>query len=524
VSRSARVLASFLLLVLATSLLVASPAVGASSLQVHTQSGDVLGVNQGTVDEWRGIPYAAPPVGDLRWRPPAPVAPWSGVRDATEFAPPCIQPGFGPDGPAGAIGRENCLYLNVFVPASASSTSGLPVMVHLHPGGNVFGSPYEDAAPLVERNVIVVTVAYRLGVFGFVGHPALSREGGGTSGEYGLFDQIASLEWVRDNISAFGGDPSNVTLFGSSAGTFDTVALMASPLAGGLFARAAVQGEYIEAFTGVPASATIDEPEIIGRFTFRRFDCGDRRRTVSCLRDQPARRVIASGVEMEVFDLLPWVGGEVLPEAPEELLQGSSLPLLVGFDREEDRFFDLPSPLPDPFTRRMWIERTNALLGPTVAEQARALYRPSEYGSRAWAFITMATDVKRGCPTRRLANMVAAPTWRWLFTHTFENHEGLADGRAAHIFEEFFLWGRLDRVFDIDYTPTPAEELLSERMIGYWTNYAKTGNPNGPGLPTWPQYNTVTEPTLILDNEISVVHGYHVEECALLDTVDEVYP
>jgi para-nitrobenzyl esterase len=395
-------------------------------------------------------------------------------------------------------------------------------MVHLHPGGNVFGSPYEDAAPLVERGVIVVTVAYRLGVFGFVGHPALSREGGGSSGEYGLLDQIAALRWVQDNISAFGGGPSNVTLFGSSAGTFDTVALMASPLAEGLFARAAVQGEYVEAFTSF--RATINEPEIIGRFTFRRFDCGDRRITVSCLREQPARRVIAAGVHEGVFDLLPWVGGEVLPEAPEELLQGSSIPLLVGFDREEDRFFVLPSPLPDPFTRRMWIAHTNSLLGPEVAEQARALYRPRDYGSRAWAFVTMATDANRGCPTRRLANMVAGPTWRWLFTHTFENDEGLAEGRASHIFEEFFLWGRLDHVFDVDYTATPGEELLSERMIGYWTNYAKTGNPNGPGLPTWPQYNTVTEPTLVLDNEISVAHGYHAEECALLDTVDQVYP
>src|SRR5262249_25619399 len=182
----------------------------------------------------------------LRWRPPQPVAPWPGVRDATQFTPPCIQTDFN----GGTLGSEDCLYLNVFAPPTASAGSGLPVMVHLHPGGNAHFEPYTDASAFTARGIIVVTIAYRLGVFGFVGHPALSAEQAGSSGEDGLLDQLAALRGGRDNIAAFGGDPANVTLFGSSAGSFDTVALMASPLSRGLITRAAVQGEVLPGLTG----------------------------------------------------------------------------------------------------------------------------------------------------------------------------------------------------------------------------------------------------------------------------------
>jgi hypothetical protein len=196
----------------------------ASDLIVTTATGDVEGVIGPSGKEWRGVPYAAPPVGDLRWRPPAPVTPWSGVRDATNFASPCIQLAF----PTGTFGSEDCLYLNVFVPANASAEADLPVMVHLHPGGNFFGAPYTEAGTFTSRGVILVTVGYRLGVLGFMGHPALTAEG--HSGEYGVLDQVAALRWVHDNIAAFGGDPARVTLFGSSAGSFDTVAIMTQNL------------------------------------------------------------------------------------------------------------------------------------------------------------------------------------------------------------------------------------------------------------------------------------------------------
>jgi para-nitrobenzyl esterase len=208
-------------------LVVPSAADGADPLTVHTSAGDVQGISSGSLHEWRGVPYAAPPLGPRRWRPPAPVSPWSGVRLADTFAPQCLQLGLSEP----VEGSEDCLYLNVFAPAEAGGSR--PVMVHLHGGSNFFFHPYTNANALVERGVIVVTVGYRLGVFGFAGHPALTAEGGGSSGEYGLLDQIAALQWVQDNIAAFGGDPGNVTLFGESAGSFDAVAIAASPWAGG---------------------------------------------------------------------------------------------------------------------------------------------------------------------------------------------------------------------------------------------------------------------------------------------------
>jgi para-nitrobenzyl esterase len=515
----------FALILLVSTAVPVPSASAADDLIVHTQNGDVAGIATATADEWRGIPYAAPPVGDLRWRPPAPVEPWEGVRDASEFAAPCLQLRFGPQGIEGTTGRERCLFLNVFAPSDATAASGFPVMVHLHPGSNYFGEAYQNPSAFVARDVVVVTLAYRLGILGFGGHKLLTAEGGGSSGEYGLLDQLAALGWVQDNIAAFGGDPSNVTLFGSSSGSFDAVALMASPLSTGLFARVAVQGEEFQALTG--KRARIHYAEVTGRHAAAVSGCDSDPDVIACLRALPARQLVRQEGPGYAS---PLVGGVVLPRSPLRLLEeaSSSVPLLVGFDREEDRFV-LPFPLPDPFTRRMWLGNTLDLIGQELLDEARALYPPSAYGSRAWSFVTMRTDAVRGCPTRRLANAVSeiAPTWRWLYTHVYENDPLLADGRASHLFEEPFLWGDFGMLgsFGFDaYTPTPGEQLLSQRMTDYWTNFATTGDPNGPGLPVWPAYDTVTEPALVLDDPIGVQSGYHVTECALLDTLAVPYP
>jgi len=497
---------------------VAAPDAMAAGLVVHTRDGNVRGIATGGEHQWRGIPYAAPPVGDLRWHPPVRPSPWRGVRDATRFRPWCVQ--MSPDG-SGTIGREDCLYLNVFAPADATSSSHLPVMVHLHPGGNYVLGPYENPSAFVRRGVIVVTVAYRLGVMGFLGRDEL-RRADGTSGEYAPLDQIAALRWVQDDIAAFGGDPGRVTLFGSSAGSFDTVALLASPLAQGLFAQASVQGEVYWALTGKLARIRITDA--IGRHTARLSGCDDSPDVVACLRSQPARLLVRN----EGFgDVAPFVGGIVLPRSPLALLSDHppTTPLLVGFDREEDRYFLLGYPIPTnrEFTREDFRWYTADLVGARDAAEARALYPPSSYDSRAWAFVTMGTDVKRGCPTRRLANLSAGPTWRWLDTHTYENDPAFADARAAHIYEEPFLWNDFN-LFGFGYTPTPAEETLSEEMVGYWTNFAKTGDPNGPGLPVWPSYDASAERTLTLDDPIGVVDRYHVEQCAFLDSIGRPYP
>jgi para-nitrobenzyl esterase len=505
--------------IVASVVLAAAPSGGGSALAssglvVRTTAGTVSGIRAGAEAQWRGIPYAAPPLGALRWRPPAAVRPWSGVRDATTFAPPCIQL----DGNGGTLGSEDCLYLNVFAPRTARAGSGLPVMVHLHPGGNAFGHPYTDTGAFTGRGVVVVTLAYRLGVFGFVGHPALTAEGGGTSGEYGLLDQLAALRWVRANIAAFGGDPANVTLFGSSAGSFDTVALIASPLSRGLITRAAVQGEYLPGLTG--DGNTISDAEQIGVQVAQDVGCQAAADVPACLRAAPA----AALVEAAPTDFVPWVGGVVLPKSPLQLLSGHErIPLLAGFDREEDAVFGYV-PFPGSYTTKFWVQDTNDIGGAPLGAKIRKLYPPGAYDSLLWSTVTAATDAKRGCPTRRLANTVVsrAPVWRYLYTHTYENDPDLAQFRASHVFEEPFLWGA--DVFGSGYVPSSAEQLLSQRMTGYWANFAKTGDPNGPGLPTWPRYNSVTEPTLTFDDQIGMISNYHDQQCALLDTITNLYP
>lgn len=493
----------------ACSCVAAAPALAAGPIVV-TPSGALEGVAGGSGLEWRGIPYAAAPVGALRFRPPASAGSWSGVRSATSFGSSCLQPdGFAPDGSvASTLGSEDCLFLNVFAPFNAAASSRLPVMVHLHGGGNTFGWGYEDASAFISRGVIVVTLNYRLGALGFVGHPALSAEGGGSSGEYGVLDQLAALRWVRDNIAAFGGDPANVTLFGFSAGSFDTVALMASPLAAGLITRAAVQGEAYWPLTGY--NAHIADAESIG---FDGLGCGTATNVPACLRALPAEAIVR---EAGAMDVAPWVGGVVLPRSPLELVaeRFQGIPLLVGFDREEDSIFEWQY-LADPFTNKNWVHATTLLAGPPLAAKARALYPANQYESSKWAYITMATDAVRGCPTRRLAsaNVAHASTYRYLYTHVLENDPFYAQFKAFHGQEEALLWRWSF------YTPTPSEQLLSQRMIGYWTNFAKTGNPNGPGLPSWPQYDLATEPVALLDNQIGLTRRYHAEQCALLDTV-----
>jgi para-nitrobenzyl esterase len=504
----------------AATLAVVPRAVSSTDLVAQTASGAVQGIADGPVNEWRGIPYAASPVGALRWRPPAPVSAWSGVRDATEFASPCIQLA-----PEGTLGSEDCLYLNVFAPGTATPSSRLAVMVHLHPGRNAFGDAYTDAGAFTARNVIVVTVGYRLGVFGFVGHPALTAEGGGSSGEYGVLDQLAALRWVHDNIAAFGGDPSRVTLFGSSAGSFDTVALMASPRSQGLIARAAVQGEFLPYLTG--QFNAISDAEQIGPQVAQSVGCQSSSDVLECLRATPAPALVAAAANGPE-DFGPWVGGLVLPTSPIEFLSDrATVPLLIGIDREENAFWEIDpqtDSLFSPYQTDHWVRDTNSFVGPNRGVQARALYPPSSYDSLLWSFITMTTDGMRGCPVRRMANTVVAhaPVWRYLYTHTIETNPYLAQFRANHYFEEPLLWG--PGIFGPDFVLSPAEQLLSQRMTDYWTNFAKTGDPNGSGLPNWPAYNAVSEPTLTLDDQIGVVANYHDQQCAFFDALPNVFP
>jgi para-nitrobenzyl esterase len=496
----------------------ASSAAYPSGVVVSMTGGIVRGLVDGAEKQWRGVPYAAPPIGDLRFRPAVPMKRWNGVRDATTFAPECLQPGS-----EGVAGSEDCLYLNIFAPASSTASSHLAVMVHLHPGSNTYGDAYQDASAFTARNVIVVSVGYRLGVLGWVGHPALSAEGGGSSGEYGVLDQLAALRWVHAYIARFGGDPSRVTLFGSSAGSFDTVALMASPLARGLMTRAAVQGEYLTFFNGT--HNTMADAEELGVEIAQAAGCGSDPDVAGCLRALPAADLVDAGGS--ALDLGPWTGGKVLPRSPLRLLEHpGDTALLVGIDREENAFWmiDDSGNLPTSYSHRQWVQDTNDLVGTKYADRALALYPPSAYDSLLWSWITMATDLSRGCPVQKMATEVAAhaPVWRYLYTHTMESDPYFAQFRASHILEEPFLWD--GDLLGIGYEFSQAEQVLSQRMTDYWTNFAKNGNPNGPRLQRWPAYDSSRRQALLLDDQVSVVPNYHLRQCVLLDNVKEPFP
>jgi len=502
---------------------VGLPAMASASdpLPVQTNAGAVRGITDGTVNEWLGIPYAAPPVGKNRWRPPQPVTPWKGIRKADRFAPDCIQLCLTI---TSTEGSEDCLYLNVFAPAGTTWRSKLSVMVHLHGGGNYFGSAYKHAKKLVDHGVIVVTVGYRLGVFGFAGLPALTAEGHGSSGEYGVLDQIAALHWVQDNIAAFGGNPRNVTLFGESAGSFDAVAIAASPLGRGLFTRLAAQ---TEAFWPGRGLGTIDDAESIGRQVAGKVGCAKSAHVLACLRSKPAARLaVAAGVG----DVIPWTGGVVLPRSPLALIarQRHPVPMLVGSNREEGVFFlqgrRAPVPPHHAFTRRDWVKYTNMLVGRSHGPQARRLYPLSRYDSPYWDTVGMYTDAIYACPIRRLALDSRGRVYRYLYTHRYQNNALLASFRAAHFLDDPILWGDASLLGKPRYTFSPGERALTALMSAYWTNFAKDGNPNGPGLPRWPQYRATSERIIVLDQPPGHIRSYQVRQCAFLDSLRALLP
>jgi para-nitrobenzyl esterase len=516
------------LVLIGTALALAPATAGAQVVQ--TAGGQLQGVHDGSADEWRGVPYARAPVGPLRWRPPQPAQSWSGTRSATQFASECAQPSFGDQGQvSGAEGSEDCLYLNVFAPRTASPSSRLPVMVHLHGGANSAGAPYQDADAFVRRGVIVVTVAYRLGMFGFVGHPALSAENGGASGEYGVLDQIAALRWVRDNIAAFGGDPGRVTLFGLSAGSFDTAALMASPLTRGLIQRAAVQGESWWGLTGI--GNDMAEAESLGSAISANTGCDGAADVAACLRGlSPDALMRAVDSSAGFLDLQPWTGGVVLPKSPLALMaeQPPRIPLLIGTDREEDVTLMGLAEV-DEISTIEFVRRSNEVVGTNLGSKARSLYPTGSYdNSRKWALVALKTDAGRACPTRRLARAAvpSAPVFRYLNTHRYANDPFLGSLRAAHALEDPFLWGNFNLFpgFVDGYEPSAGELALSARMTDYWVNFARSGDPNGGSLPAWPRYDTDRERTLVLDETSGLVERYHAKECAFMDTLPSIFP
>jgi para-nitrobenzyl esterase len=474
---------------------------------------------------FKGIPFAAPPVGDLRWRRPEPVVAWDGVRDATMPGPICMQ--------GGNEGQsEDCLFLNVW--ADRESMEPRPVMVWIHGGGFVSGSGSDvltDGTRLALRGVVVVTLNYRLGAFGFMAHPALSAESAhDASGNYGLLDMAAALEWVRDNAAAFGGDPERVTIFGESAGAGAVVSVMLMPQSRGLFHRAIAESIFIngwdrrlrESFGGLPSG------EAQGVAVGEAMGASEDDALSTMRAATPADVSIA--VNTAGFAGLGWapnVDGWVFPDDPVLMYangQQHQVPLISGINGNEGSLMaGIAGPVDDVAAFEAYVQTTYS----SVAEQALAHYAVSSPEEVKPGVDHLLHDMWFAGPLRTLATSHArtAPVWQYHFTLVPPTQMGANLG-SHHAAEIAYVFGNLIDPSSVpEGTPpsplnvgdwTEADRLVSATMMDHWTQFAATGNPNRDGLTEWPEFDEADQ-HLTFGDPIEVGTGLHVVGFELYD-------
>ena len=468
-----------------------APTAGAP-VAAKVDTGALSGRQIGAINVFKGIPYAAPPVGDLRWRAPRPAAAWTGVREADRFGFDCIQnkPGWDTTQSKEPT-SEDCLTLNVWAPTAAK---GAPVMVWIHGGGYVMGSgsqPIFDGGKLASRGVIVVTLNYRLGRFGFFAHPALTKEAaGGPTGNFGYMDQIAALQWVKRNIAAFGGDPSNVTIFGESSGGGSVNQLMLMGPSRGLFSKAIVQsggGRDILPLLNTDTPAKKSAETVGVAFAAKAGVAGE---DLAALRAIPAAKVKGD------LDLLnqeeaiysgPLIDGQLVTgNAATGFAAGKQAPVPYLTGANSDELGIIPALFRGGLVSK-------ALKG--LGDSAPAI--EAAYGSKGAMndrFLSDSTFVE---PARYLAGAQAAagkPTWLYSFAYIPEAKRKSLKG-APHASELAFVFGNLST---LDVAATPADEAAATLIGDYWTTFARTGDPNGPGRVVWPAYSRQADTRLAI--------------------------
>ena len=457
--------------------------------EVKTAQGKATGkwIHDGKEKAFLGLPYAASPVGDLRWKAPEPAAMWNGIRDATKFGNRCQQGHVWDDyiftdpGPS-----EDCLYLNVYAPAAAKHGSNLPVMVWIHGGGFLAGAASEPRYTnpgLVAKGVIVVTVNYRLNVFGFLASEDLAKEQGGHPGNYGLMDLVAALGWVKANIAAFGGDVNNVTIFGESAGSFAVSALTTAPSARGLFHK--VIGESGAFFgSAIPMTAASERAK-----HDQSFVASLGATNLEELRAMPAGKILEAVQKQRGIGFSVVVDGVFLPEdLPEAYAAGrqAHVPSIIGWNRDE---------------------RAGTLSKDMTAEKWRA-YAKEHYGAKADEFLQAFTaesdeQAVRSADDFTTDGFIAMGAWKWaeaqsktgqapVYRYRFDRPappEPLhPTGKYAfHSTELEYVFGTLDARKGATWQPS--DRKLSDEVVTYWTNFARAGDPNGNALPMWPRYD-----------------------------------
>lgn len=486
---------------------------------VRTQSGLVQGATEDGITVYKGIPFAAPPVGNLRWRAPARPAAWKGVRNADKFAPACVQNQLvnAALGMEAVQTSEDCLYLNVWTPAKSTSDR-LAVMVWIYGGGFTNGATSLSAysgANLAKKGVVVVSFAYRLGALGFLAHPQLTAEQGGHSGNYGLLDQIAGLRWVKRNIAAFGGNPNRVTIFGESAGGISVSMLAASPLAKGLFQGAISEsggnfGPAKQADEGGENMESLARAEKNGTAFLAKLGAA----SIADARKRSAEDILKNsppglGGAWPIFD------GYVLMGDQYKLYEAghyNDTPILIGTNSDEGALFVAST------TAEAYQKNVRAGYG----EYADKIFKAYPGGANAEA-LRSARDMFRD-------TAFAWPTWSWArlqsntgkgkvyvyyFSHrpNYPHLPQFKDWGAAHAGEIAYVFG--------NFTPMmperPSDRTVSDEMSSYWVNFAKTGDPNGSGLPHWPAFTSADAQVMQLDDPSKPIPVPNLKKLEVLD-------
>jgi para-nitrobenzyl esterase len=495
---------------------------------VCTEQGEVRGVAEGRTLAFKGIPYAQPPVGPLRWKPPVAAARWDGVRDGGSYGAMC------PQIIAGEVtGDEDCLYLNVWR-SREKPNRPLPVMIWLTGGGNhqfsgqgsnAFGGVVYNGEQVVPEGVVFVSYNLRLNALGFLAHGALDAERPEkVSGNYGSLDQIAMLQWIKRNIAAFGGDPSRVFLFGTSAGGGNICALMTSPLTRGLIHGVAMQSSVP---VGCEIQTLADARNGTGQRVVNALGCDKVPDVAACLRGKSAKDVVAAAPgNFSVLPRLfgPNVDGHVFPDQPIKLIidkRYPAMPVIIGTTSgETGPWADTAGRITDEASYAAAIDK---VFGATARERILAVYPASAYSSPRAAFAQVTTDAEFTCQSRRVSRALAhsqrEPVYRYLFNHTLDNDPTLKTNGANHTIEHPFLFAWQGK-----YRPTEIDLAVQRHMTGYWTRMAKAGSPNGGGDPEWPAVAADKDAYLEIGATTGTKTGDSNAHCDFWDGVPFLWP
>ncbi|MFA4878263.1 MAG: carboxylesterase family protein [Methanoregula sp.] len=474
------------------------------ALTVKTDAGSVAGMQQGDLRVFTGIPFAAPPTGDLRWRSPAPVKPWEGVKDTKVFSPACPQPTAAD--PVLNM-SEDCLYLNVWTPATRADEK-LPVMVFLYGGafGKIAGSmPIYNGTALAEKGVVVVTPNYRVGALGFLAHPELDSESeNNVSGNYGLLDQIAAMQWVQKNIDKFGGDPSRVTIFGQSAGGESILIHLASPQSKGLFSQAIVEsGTFWTNGAEIDALNSKADAEQLGQSYAQSLGYSGPG-AIAQMRNLPYQALTNATpwpaapfemVNMRHFE--PTIDGWLIPDSPDTLYRLhriNPVPLIIGNNADDGTTLaagaNMTVPAYQTFIRNRFGKDADAVLAKYPANSTAEVQTRLEQIMTDYDFTDAVEFVAQSMAETNTS------TWRYQYSYVLPGQPyGAFHGSEAIL------------IFKVLPKTDPVTESVSENLIDIWTRFAKTGNPNGGMNVTWPNYTRQNGQYLIINNTPSVMTG-----------------